>query len=216
MTGKIGNMAVDLLVTPEEDLASAVSAAVPRTNTRPAAGEPARLARLRSLTMPSIVHPVMFDTPEADAILSALEVFPPDNPWNQVVSDWPVHPNSKNIIASIGPQKPFRCNTDMGFILVPPNQTRLNVKLIGGAGESDPGPYPVPDNMPIEGWPIDYRGSSAARKSTLDDVAAGSFPAGRRPARYCRGPGRTGCSTSFIRPRRPIPAGRRAELRSSI
>ena len=26
---------------------------------------------------------------------SALEVFPPDNPWNQVVADWPLHPNSK-------------------------------------------------------------------------------------------------------------------------
>jgi hypothetical protein len=121
--------------------------------------------------MPSIVRPVMFDTPEADAILSALEVFPPDNPWNQVVSDWPVHPNSQNLIASIGPQKPLRCNTDMGFILVPPNQKRLDVKITGGTGESDPGPYPVPDNMPIEGWPIDYPRSSEAREKTLDDVA---------------------------------------------
>jgi hypothetical protein len=68
--------------------------------------------------MPPITGPVMFDAPEADAILSALEVFPPGNPWNQVVSDWPVHPNSKNLIASIGPEKPLRCSTDMGFILL--------------------------------------------------------------------------------------------------
>ena len=120
--------------------------------------------------MPPIAKPVMFDTPEADAILSALEVFPPDNPWNQVVSDWPVHPNSENLIASIGPAKPFRCNTDMGFILVPPNQKRLDVKIPGGPGESDPGPYPVPDDMPIEDWPIDYRSNSAAREKTLDDA----------------------------------------------
>src|SRR5262249_30877654 len=31
--------------------------------------------------MPTITKPVMFDTPEADAILAALQVFPPDNPW---------------------------------------------------------------------------------------------------------------------------------------
>jgi len=173
VTGTIGNMPVDLLVTPEEGFAPTGSAEAPvPPATKPlAAGDPARLARIQAAKMPSIVRPVMFDTPEADAILSALEVFPPDNPWNQVVSDWPVHPNSQNLIASIGPQKPLRCNTDMGFILVPPNQKRLDVKITGGTGESDPGPYPVPDNMPIEGWPIDYPRSSEAREKTLDDVA---------------------------------------------
>ena len=30
--------------------------------------------------MPKVDRPLMFDTPEADAILSALEVFPPDHP----------------------------------------------------------------------------------------------------------------------------------------
>ena len=63
----------------------------------------ARLARIRAAKMPPITKPILFCTPQADAICSALEVFPADNPWNQVVSDWPLHPNSKNIIASIGP-----------------------------------------------------------------------------------------------------------------
>ncbi len=180
VTGKVGNVPVDLLVTPEEDLAPTVSAgaSMPRSTEPPATGDPARLARIRAAKMPSIVRPVMFDTAEADVILSALEVFPPDNPWNQVVSDWPVHPNSQNLIASIGPQKPLRCNTDMGFILVPPNQKRLDVKITGGTGESDPGPYPVPDNMPIEGWPIDYRRNSQAQERTLDDVERDRFHRG--------------------------------------
>ena len=65
---------------------------------RSAAGDPARLKRIRAARMPRIDKPILFDTPEADAIVSALEVFPPDNPWNLVVEDWPVHPNSKNII----------------------------------------------------------------------------------------------------------------------
>ena len=49
-----------------------------------------------------IDRPVMFDTPEADAICAALRVFPPDHAMNQEISDWPVHPNSRAIVASIG------------------------------------------------------------------------------------------------------------------
>ena len=65
-------------------------------------GDPARVERVRKAKMPALTKPVMFDTPEADVILSALEVFPEDNPWNLVVSDWPLHPKSKEIVASIG------------------------------------------------------------------------------------------------------------------
>ena len=115
--------------------------------------DPARLASIRAAKMPKITEPVMFDTPQADAICSALEVFPHDNPWNQVIEDWPLHPDSDAIITSIGKEKPFRCNRDMSFILVPPDQKRVDVKIVGYPGESDPGPYPVPDNVPIEGWP---------------------------------------------------------------
>ena len=42
--------------------------------------DPARLARIRAAKMPEIAEPVMFNTAEANAILSAPEVFPPDNP----------------------------------------------------------------------------------------------------------------------------------------
>jgi hypothetical protein len=131
-------------------------------------GDPARLERLRAAKMPRLDHPVLFDTPEADAILSALEVFPPDNPWNLDVSDWPLHPNSKNIIASIGPAKPFRYNPDMGFVLVPPGQKKVDVRIVGYADESDRGPFPVPDNTPIEGWPVEFQ--RQGRRMSLDDV----------------------------------------------
>jgi hypothetical protein len=133
-----------------------------------ARGDPARLERLRAARMPAIDRPVSFDTPEADAILSALEVFPPDNPWNLDVSDWPLHPNSKNIVASIGAAKPFRYNPDMGFVLMPPGQKKVDVKLLDYADESDPGPFPVPDNVPIEGWPVEYQRQGL--RVSLDDV----------------------------------------------
>jgi hypothetical protein len=127
-------------------------------------GDPARLERIRAAVMPRFDRPILFDTPEADAVVSALEVFPPDNPWNLVIEDWPLRHNSKQIIESIGANKKLRYNTDMGYVLVPPDQKKVGVALGAAAAESDKGPYPVPDNTPIEGYPINYKGP------TLDEV----------------------------------------------
>ena len=133
-------------------------------------GDPARVERLKAAKMPAITAPVAFDTPEADAICAALEVFPPDNLWNAVVTDWPLHPKSKQMIAAIGPTKPVRMNPDMAFVLVPPDQKKIDVKIVHFNDESDPGPYPVPDMMPIEGWPAEFRRNPKHKSLTLDDV----------------------------------------------
>jgi hypothetical protein len=133
-------------------------------------GDPARVERIRAATMPAVTKPVPFDTPEADAVLAALEVFPPDNPWNLVVADWPVHPNSKAIVAAVGPAKPLRYNTDMAFVLVPPDQQKVPVKITAYPDESDDGPFPVPDNLPIEGWPAHYLRDPKLKDATLDEV----------------------------------------------
>jgi hypothetical protein len=156
--GKVAGMDVDVVVTPflVGQTANPAGGGVH--------GDPARLERIKAAQMPKIDKSILFGTPEADAIVSALEVFPPDNPWNLVVEDWPVHPNSKNIIASIGADKKFRYNLDMGFVLVPPDQKKIDIKLGSAAAESDKGPYPVPDNTPIEGYPVSYKGL------TLDEV----------------------------------------------
>ena len=148
-------------------LAAALGADVPKTVV---AGDPARVERLRKEKMPKFDAPVMFDTPEADAILSALEVFPPDNPWNLVVADWPLHPKSKEMVAGIGAAKPLRCNPDMGFILVPPGQKKIDVKPVTYPDESDKGPFPVPAGIPIEGWPAYYKRDPKLKELTLDDV----------------------------------------------
>jgi hypothetical protein len=164
ITGRIGTTPVDLTATPESGVATAPA----KTSTD--RGDSSRVARIRASVMPPITKPVLFCTPEADAICSALEVFPADNPWNQVVSNWSLHPNSKNIIESIGPQKPLRYNADMGFVLVPPNQPRVDVKIVDYPGESDKGPFPVPVNTPIEGWPVSYQRQANSRPITLDEV----------------------------------------------
>jgi hypothetical protein len=105
--------------------------------------------------MSKITEPVMFNTPAADRVLAALLVFPPDNPWNEDISRRPLHPNSRRIVASVGADRRLGYNLDMGFILVPPDQPRVPVQLVSYPDESDPGPYPIPDNTPIEGWPLE-------------------------------------------------------------
>src|SRR6185436_16661786 len=118
----------------------------------------------RAPRMPKYAKPVMFNTPEADAILGALQVFPKNNPWNEDISKRPVHPDSDKIVASVGRDKGFRYNLDMAFILVPASQPRIDVK-VKGTEESDKGPYPVPDNAPIEGWPLDGKALEVAQQS---------------------------------------------------
>lgn len=135
--------------------------------------DPARLERLKSTKLPKIDRAVLYHTPEADAIMAAVEIFPPDNPWNTLIEDWPVHPNSKNLIASVGASKPLRYNADMAFVIVPPDQKKVEVTLKAYAGESDRGPFPVPENTPIEGWPAGYRDDSRLKGLSLEDVQRG-------------------------------------------
>ena len=104
--------------------------------------------------LPEISAPVMFDTPQADAILASLQVFPADNAWNQDISSLPTHRDSARMIASIGAAKSLDYNLDMNFIIVPRAQPRVPVKVTLYPKESDPGPFPIPDNAPIENWPM--------------------------------------------------------------
>ncbi|HEX5102209.1 MAG TPA: hypothetical protein VFV87_00255 [Pirellulaceae bacterium] len=130
------------------------------------AAEPSTIPGKR---LPEIKEPVLLGTAEADAIAAALQVFPPDNAWNTDISRWPLHPNSAAIVASIGNDKPLRYNTDMSYVFVPPGQKLVDVAIVEYPDESDKGPYPVPDNTPIEGWPAWHR-RDAEQKLTLEEV----------------------------------------------
>ena len=96
------------------------------------------------------------------ASLHGKQVFPPDNPWNQDISTAPVDPNSDNLIASIGLN--VGLHPDFGtvyngapngipYIVVAGNQSLVPINFTAYGDESDPGPYPVPPNAPIEGGP---------------------------------------------------------------
>jgi hypothetical protein len=44
------------------------------------------------------------------------------------------------------------------------------VKIVKYSDESDRGSFPVPDNMPIEGWPSDFQRNPKWKTLSLDDV----------------------------------------------
>ena len=103
--------------------------------------------------LPEIKVPIMFDTPEADAVMAALQIFPKSNAWNEDISKNPVLPDSDKLVAHIGADKHMFLGFDFCFIIVPPDQPKLDMK-VNYTAESDKGPYPVAANTPVEGWPI--------------------------------------------------------------
>jgi len=119
---------------------------------------------------PAITRPVPFHLPEADTIVSSLQVFPKDNAWNTKITNWPVAANSQLLVKSIGADLKLRSNHDMAFILVPADHKRVEVKITGYAQESDAGPFPIPDELLIEGWPSEYRKPRQGRMLSLFDV----------------------------------------------
>jgi hypothetical protein len=101
-------------------------------------------------------------------------VFPADNSWNLDISAEPVDPNSDNLIASCGANREL--HPDFGtsydgapwgipFTTVSGSQPRVPVAF-DYDDESDPGPYPVPRDAPIEGG----SGSDGDRHVLVVDV----------------------------------------------
>jgi hypothetical protein len=97
-----------------------------------------------------------------NASLGGKRPFPADNAWNRDVSADPVDPASETLLASCGGLD-RGLHPDFGtvwngapngipYVVVAGTQGRVPVSF-GYAGESDPGPYPIPPDAPIEGGP---------------------------------------------------------------
>ena len=93
------------------------------------------------------------------ASLGGKRVFPPDNPWNEDISQKPVDPNSDTLIQSIGAltslhpdfgRAPRNGKLGIPYVVVPGNQPKVPVQF-EYKDESDRGPYPIPPDAPIEG-----------------------------------------------------------------
>ena len=90
--------------------------------------------------------------------LGGCPIFPGNNPWNTDISNYPVHSNSDAFIADINAtgnkflHADFGSNPDYGipYIVAPISQTLVSINFTEYGNESDPGPYPIPSNAPIE------------------------------------------------------------------
>ena len=90
----------------------------------------------------------------------ACPMTPPGSFWHADVSALPVHPQSAGWIAGIGASAGLKADFGSGtwnggpigipYTTVPGTQPRVPVSF-SYDDESDPGPYPVPPNAPIEG-----------------------------------------------------------------
>jgi hypothetical protein len=86
-------------------------------------------------------------------------VFPADNPWNTRVDALPLHPRSASIIAHIQANGSDNLHADFGenpsygipYVVVPPDQPLVPITYDAFGDESDPGPFPIPLDAPVEG-----------------------------------------------------------------
>jgi len=109
---------------------------------------------------PVVTTPTLFNTAAADAIVSAMQIYPLDNPWNEDISNRPLLSNSSAMITQItsdlaSSRRNLRLFTEMNYVLVPDNQPNVPISFFNYPDESDPSPYPIPTNLPIETWPVE-------------------------------------------------------------
>jgi hypothetical protein len=114
---------------------------------------------------PVVTTARLFNTPQADAIVAAMQIFPVTSAWNEDISRRPLLANSAAMIAQIkadlaSTRQTLRPFYEMNYVLVPDNQARMTIPFLDYPDESDldggtfpNGRYPIPSNMPIETWP---------------------------------------------------------------
>lgn len=87
------------------------------------------------------------------------DVFPADNAWNTPIDGAAVHADSDAIIAGIQASNRRRLHPDFGenplygipYVVVPPTQPVVPITYVAYGDESDPGPFPIPLDAPVEG-----------------------------------------------------------------
>jgi hypothetical protein len=102
-------------------------------------------------------EPTPTPTPSGDVpVIAGCQIFPADNPWNQDISQLPLHPNSANFINSIGADDhlhpDFGSPAEYGIPYVIADANTPDVMVVADyADESDFGMAPIPANPLIEG-----------------------------------------------------------------
>jgi hypothetical protein len=93
----------------------------------------------------------------ASAVEYNCPILPAEDPLNQEIADAPVNPNSAAYVASIGlsahlhPDFGTEPSYGIPYTVVGAEQKQVPIKFTAYGSESNPGPYPIPANAPIEG-----------------------------------------------------------------
>jgi hypothetical protein len=132
-------------------------------------------------TLPVVTNAILFDTSNADAVVSAMQIFPVTNPWNECISNRPVLVNSDAMITQImtnlsASRQTLIAFQEMNFVVVPDAQMLVSNNFVDYPDESDLnggvypyGLYPTPTNQPIEGWPAQTGGQTLLQWQTNND-----------------------------------------------
>ena len=130
----------------------------------PASASPQAVAAARATAASATPRPTARTTstnppapPRPRTVLGGCQVFPASNPWNQDIANAPVNPMSASYIAAIDSTKQF-LHPDFGsnptygipYTVVPASQKFVPITFNAYGSESNPGPYPVPLNAPVE------------------------------------------------------------------
>ena len=127
---------------------------------------------------PVLTNAIVFNSPAADAVVSAMQIFPRDNAWNEDISRRPVLANSdammNYIISSLATNRRTpQAFYEMNFVLVPDNQPPVPIAFDNPPefypDESDPSPYPLATNTPIETWPRAHSNLTLVQWQQMDD-----------------------------------------------
>lgn len=97
--------------------------------------------------------------PGGAATIGGCKIFPADNPWNARVDSLPLRTGSAATIAKIQSVGGHDLHPDFGenptygipFVVVPPDQPLAPITYYQAGDESDPGPFPIPLDAPVEG-----------------------------------------------------------------
>lgn len=96
----------------------------------------------------------------AAPVIGPCQIFPDDSPWNTDVSGAAVHPDSQKIVNAINNfggdhvHPDFGDNPDYGIPWTTVDNSQALVPIqFDYDDESEPGPYPIPPDAPVEGNP---------------------------------------------------------------
>jgi hypothetical protein len=124
--------------------------------------------------LPVVASPILFNTSNADAVVSAMQILPVTSPWNEDIANRPLLTNAAAMLtqmifdftngvlaASIPARLKLHVNWEMNYVLVPDSQPLLANQFVLYPDDSDLnggvypyGLYPIPTNQPVEEWPL--------------------------------------------------------------